>query len=521
MVEMMIRKLIITAHILIAAAALSPAAAQQVKARIAGLENDARYMSLLQDDAALQHSEDSLSAVANKLRSDLRMNRAVEGGADRILSLESRIFDIRNRRGRISAEINMIEQNWVLSSIDSRMSSDVAAPAVEEHHHTERRRAAVRNLIYNDIFARTLPAADYEALKRSQHRERMALGLAAVYRVICDSLADLSASYAVAEDETTGIPLYESYVELSRFAGMIADSLAAEWNYVHDNRSFAYGYLLEQLDREDLIDTGERKFAARRAQAAADYGKYASDVLTDFCTQRAAMVEYERAIADGLKLTEASDSLRAVPTDGPQYDYRLRGTEIVERQFLDYSPVGFPSTQLYNARNPIPECRVYERGTIYRILVGTFWSKQAVATFHGAAPLGFLQMNGKHLYFAGGYRTRHESEAAVAELKRAGFKNPVVVVWRDGKYRNLATDPEPESEIKYRLEIAGAQSLSDQMRAIIGEKAPDCELTRAGGTFILGLFDELQSARQTMDALRLADGSLDIRITEVSSGEAD
>ena len=64
-------------------------------------------------------------------------------------------------------------------------------------------------------------------------------------------------------------------------------------------------------------------------------------------------------------------------------DYRLPRVDVAERYFLDYDSVAFSSTPKYSYQHPIPECKVYANGTIYRILLGTYNTKRAAATFRG------------------------------------------------------------------------------------------------------------------------------------------
>ena len=113
MVEMMkmnIRRLGLALAALLLAA---PLAAQQfdVKARIAGLEQNETYMSLLREDALLQSREDSVLRVVEQLR--LRLREDPEGHqaySREILDLENRIFEIRNAKGQLIDRINTIEQ---------------------------------------------------------------------------------------------------------------------------------------------------------------------------------------------------------------------------------------------------------------------------------------------------------------------------------------------------------------------------------------------------------------------------
>ena len=95
-----------------------------VEARIAGLENNAEYMSLLGEDARLQQREDSIVNAVAQLRRQLREDPARrQEYSQQILQLESRIFEIRNAKGRLIDRINTIEQEWVLANLNGGVPS--------------------------------------------------------------------------------------------------------------------------------------------------------------------------------------------------------------------------------------------------------------------------------------------------------------------------------------------------------------------------------------------------------------
>ena len=78
--------------------------AQQVRVepRIAGLEGNREYMSLLEQDAQLQIREDSIVNAVECARQQLREDPANrQRYSQEILELESRIFEVRNAKGRL------------------------------------------------------------------------------------------------------------------------------------------------------------------------------------------------------------------------------------------------------------------------------------------------------------------------------------------------------------------------------------------------------------------------------------
>ncbi len=91
--------------------------------------------------------------------------------------------------------------------------------------------------------------------------------------------------------------------------------------------------------------------------------------------------------------------------------------------------------------------------TIYRILLGDVQHQAAAATFRGAYPLFYLiNDEGKWCYYAGGFATLAEAEAAQALLKKRGFVRPEIVVWTDGEYTIFRQDPERRNGA-FRVEI--------------------------------------------------------------------
>ncbi len=498
-----------------AIAILGVAVAYGIEPRIAGLRSNAAYMSLLEEDAVLQHREDSLVNALSEMRAMFRLDRE-KFNPDVLLSLEEDIFDVRSRRGDITVRINIIEQEWVLNNY-STQGQGKESEEEQSGAHVKLTYAESNNPFFIDnlCFERALSDGDYAVLHLAQQSEEQAAKIAERYKVLYDSLVNYKAEYEMATTIEQGAPIFEKFNRSEAEMSELADSLYNMWTYAFDNKTYSYALLLENASREDLIDQGAESANAKSAEAANLYGEYISDELVDYSHQRQAILDYELLIAEQFGLVAAVDSLRRVASDEKSFEYRLPHIEMKERLFLDYQPVDFASPAIYSAQNPIPECVVYERGTIYRLLLGTFWSKQSVSLFKGVYPLGFLKMNSKHLYFAGGYATKAEAEEAVKILKKRGFKNPVVVRWKDGEYRNLSTDPEPEAQTKFRVELI-TESLSQAQREAIVANADGREMTRAGESmFVIGSFDQREQAQKLVDALRIADGQCDVKIEEI------
>ena len=313
------------------------------------------------------------------------------------------------------------------------------------------------------------------------------------------------------------IEIYERYKTLQGMNGVLADSLAATWNYIFDNKNYAYGYLLDKMGKEDILAREEEELSEAARQLSALQGETASDAVADYLLRKRVIVDYEASVAGVLGLDAARDSLKGVAAQLKAIDYRLPRVDVAERYVLDYDSVAFSSTPKYSYQHPIPECKVYANGTIYRILLGTYNTKRAAATFRGAYPLFYLVNDaGKWCYYTGGFATLDEAEAAQALLKKRGFVRPEIVVWTDGAYRNLSLEPDSQ-KLLYRVEITGTDALSDEVKQVIAAAAGGYELSRVGQQlFIVGSFDDRAVADRLADAIRQTDAALEIKVAEIA-----
>ena len=518
MVEMMFRRKIIyvLGAVVMAAGALR---AQQpaVEPRIAGLESNEEYMSLLREDAQLQMREDSIVNAVAVLRERLREESGQRQEHTReILQLENRIFEIRNAKGRLIDRINTIEQEWVLANLDGAVqtpatSGDGAVVSIPDS-------VKVRNLVDNLYFREHLAEADYAALCKAQRLESAARDYADRYFANHATLTELAESYAAVQTEAEAMEIYERLTALQGINRQLADSLSEVWNYIFDNKNYAYGYILDELNSEEILAREEEELARASRQLTGLSGTTASDAVADYFLRKRVIADYEVAVAEVLGLDAARDSLRGAAEQLAAVDFRLPRVEVAERYFLDYDSVAFSSKPKYTYQNPIPECKVYANGTIYRILLGTFNTKRAAATFRGAYPLFYLiNADGKWCYYTGGFASLEEAEAAQKILKEHGFLRPEIVVWVDGAERNLSRDPEAMN-VTYRVEITGAEALPEAAKQVIAETAAGHELSRVGQQlFVVAGFTERTTADRLAEALRMADGSLEINVVEVTN----
>ena len=205
----MMRKGFFLLAVLVAAGA-AEASAQEVTARIAGLEGNAEYMEMLREEASLQAREDSVTMVVNRVRRQLRddpAQRAVYSAE--ILRCEEQLFSIRTERGRLTDRINTLEQDWVLANLDLSSPSTTTAGRAAGTPLPDSLQTA--DLVHNAYFREQLPQADYRALLSAQRRERTAFDLAAACAANYEAIEELKISYDTITAETPAAVLYERY----------------------------------------------------------------------------------------------------------------------------------------------------------------------------------------------------------------------------------------------------------------------------------------------------------------------
>lgn len=481
----------------------------QVQPRIPGLGGNAEYMELLQNEKVLFQREDSLNRVITQFREEFRQNpaeRAKYGSS--ILSVEQEIFDIKNRIGILAGRISGIEEVFIINNLGRDSEADSIPPAEVKGD---------ANLVQNAVFKELLPPDDYSALLRAQSAEKAVNDQVVRYLRNYDAITALATAYRAADNARLADSLYARYVMVADENAYLSESVDSLWNYTFDNKLFAYSYLLETRNPTDVRSRLETAVRDTRDRIARHRDASQSEQITAYFAQKKLIFEYEKALAALLKLTDAADSLaraektfNALVRDIPQI-------ALEERLFLDFQNISVQNPAKYNAQNPIPELTVHPRGSIYRVLIDTYATRQAIPVFKGLYPLAVMrQSDGKYAYYAGGYADWDVAKTAVEEVKKRGFRNARAVVWNDGTASVLDEKTALNSggmSVTFRVEISGAgNSLPESLQAAIQQAADNKDVSRAGATYMIGPFNSAVAAETAAASIRNADSGLSVRI---------
>lgn len=497
-------KLTILLLVVAAVALQADAQTPTVKARVHGLESNPEYMSLLQQEAALQHSNDSINEIVSSARRQFRkdsLNRA--DNAVKILDMEEVMFDLRDKLGAISNKISIIEQDWILKHLDQEPEDET--PVTDS--------TQTANFVYNDLFGESLQPKDYTELIKAQKNEPTASELAKEYLQRHAKLADLKNRYDAAKTQEEAAALFETFTQTQEQNIETENRLSEVWDSLFDSKSYAYNYLLDKQGKTQLAD----KFNTALTEAASTVSdaQTPSSVVLNYALQKLALLKYEKAIADEDGLKQAADSLQKAIQgfNVEQFKQMAPLGDIKQRVFISYQDLSVKNPPIYNSRNPIPQCTIYPEGTIYRVLLGTYSSQQSPLSFKGATPLSLQNIYGKYRYFAGAFRTVDAAETAQRQLKSLGFRRPEVVVWVDGQYFNL-TETAPSTEQIYKIEVSTKGDWDDALISKLRDNSAKHDIVKINDKFIIPVTGQYIDAKAVADKIAACDERLSVNINK-------
>lgn len=506
----MIRVKFIATTLLFMAIGAADLSAQSVVARVSGLESNNEYMSLLRKDESLRSKTDSLMGVIRGVRASLSKNSEQRDSlsqhrADSMLLLlsdtESAVYATRAEKMKLIDQINAIEQEHVLKSVGKIGDAESAQES--------------KSIYNNAYFKKSLDPEDYRMLIEINAKEKVAYDYAQIYAGNYLKIKTLYDKYVVAQSEADAEAVYAEMSGVMDDNMILNKQLQKLWTEIYDQKVYVYSYFLEKEGREDILEITENQMMEARQEKLNSIDNCISEPVADYCLQKPIALNYEMYVAKLLNLTSAIDSLSAASRAVRKLDYRMPKIDFERRSFVDYAPIEFSARSPYNSQNPIPECVVYEYGTIYRILLGTYKYKQAVNIFRGASPLAIETLeDGRFSYYAGGLRTRTEAEKAVEIMKKKGFRNPEIVEWCDGRKTNLS-DMDGGEVVTYRIEIKGGE-LDDMIHEVIETMAEDSQITKiADDQFIVGTFDSKAIADRLAQAIGKCNEALEVSVVEL------
>ena len=510
----MIRLRYILITIILTLCSVLSVGAQEILPRIGSLAENREYMNLLRRERALEVKSDSVVGVMSSIRSQIRamaVQDTIPAAADSLAvvltSADQVMYQIRAEKLQLVDSINAIEQQHVLSRMDNNRSAVASSSS---------------SIFNNEYLRQSLPEEDYVSLLRVHAMEPDVRAKVRQYSEGYIRIKSLYDKYLMSAVEGEAGALYEELTAAMAANDALNREIAQAWGEIFDQKTYVYSYFLEKENRVDVLNITEGMMRDAQLKIANDVEGCMSEALVDYCLQKNVVLNFETYVARLLNAQSSLDSLSKDSRIHRELDYRLPNFEVERRSFVQYEPIQFHAKSPYNSQNPVPECVVYEYGTIYRLLLGSYKYEQNLNIFKGIAPLYIkLEEDGRYYYYAGGFRTKSEAVAAEGILRKKNFRNPQIIEWCNGQMTNITALGE-EGEYHYRIEIEGVEKLSDLTLSVIRDNAPDCQLSKVGDTsFILGSFDSQAVAKQVAESVQHSDEMLQIKVAVIGEESQD
>ncbi len=500
-----------------------------VRAQVKELENNAAYMSLINEEKLLSIREDSIQGVISETRRLFREDAAGRSTySDRIMKLEAQIYEIRKSKGVLTGKINAIEQEFLLGSM--RIGEQPATVAIAEAADSSARDGAdtsTVNLVYARAISDLIQGKDYDNLLLAQNKEALALSIAAAYAASFEKQKALEAEYMTVAKEADALAIKAKFDGEGMKNTRLSDSLKNVWGFVFDTKLYSYNYLLDKMNKSGKLSDMDSRLGQMRHKLAEEEAERFVQSLLAYHHEKRFIQEYELVLAGEFRLPLAADSITRQADAFDTLNYRFEKLTLKERVFIDYEDAKINKVHAYGAGKPIPENKVYSVGTVYKVLVGTFSRAQDPSIFRRVSPLSWAKVDGKWQYYAGAYPTREEAEMGRALLAKAGFLRPKLVVWHDGAFETVAdgasggNSAQAEEGI-YRVEISGAdETLSQDIRAAITSigggslEVGRVASSEGGFTFVVGNFDSRAQAQKLVDAVAAAGDGYSTKIVRL------
>lgn len=521
------------------------------QARIAGLEKNEEYMDLLKEQQKLKTGEDSTLSLISQNRKAFEAIGSTTTGAEvspeqraergkygqEIVRLEGELFEIRNKIGQITAQVSMIEQDYILNHMDDQ--GVVALPEGDEEQPVQETKKQLRTLFANDFFVENLTKNEMTLFRLTPQVEPEVIKINGKIHQLYQQLDSLKQHYDKVNNQEIVDSLAGKAVELKEQIEQEDALMEKLWLAIYNRKMEAYPVLLDKMGGVDRIvqeQLDQESRMVRRAEGLAS--EQLAPLVSTFPMQKRLALDYEIAMAQKLGLTEALDSLKAEGRKIPeQQTMTYPDIHFQPRNLVVYSPIAkpedhIPTAEAYAAVSDIPEMHIPKKGIYYTIQLGAFTTvPKTIETFKGMSPLRWQKMSdGRTRYVVGGFRNYADAQAALTQMQRAGFRAPTMVAWMDGKLTTSLKAKAEEDKLaaasgsangkEYNVEIVpGEGRLSTALRNVITSRTSGgISIVRNSrgneAVYSVGSFAVKAEADKLAEALR-AESNVQVKVVEL------
>ena len=399
----------------------------QAKARVEGLKDNQEYMSLMKGLYQLEIEQDSvLSLISEKKKTLSGMDelQVIEATND-ILDTEGVLFEIRSKLGNIKNKSSIIEQEYIISSLESGAITSTEDDLLKENNTDTDilKTSRIKNEIPADIYTLILTGDNVKA------------GIERDFRLLMDKvgvLSELISKYTTVGDKIVGDSLESLFEDVNRNIKILDVNATKNWNRVYETQIDQYNRLLDKFSAPSpVVDRlNEKSRQVRNEEANIDIN-FMAPSISKYNRQRSLVMQYEKEIADILNLSAASEFLKESINKVDLTYYDVKRVYLPMQDMIEYLPLSRASSKAHSAKNLPTELVIPTRGEMHKVEIGTYTNKLTTVKSH-ISPAEYLKLDsGKYRYWAGSYKTLEEAQAASKALSKIGVKSKVAS-WKDG-----------------------------------------------------------------------------------------
>ncbi len=347
------------------------------------------------------------------------------------------------------------------------------------------------------------------------------------YAMLHDSIATCLNNYDNATSLQTLEKHYAAYVATVARATKIANEIADRSDLLFTSKTNSYLGFADSLGMDSLRTLHTTRSEETEQIMSQKLAGKCSDLDVALYPHRLiSTVVLESELARYLE-PEMADSLRLVVDNYDVTHTLFSPIGTPKRSNVKFAGVSIKKKTKERAVSSLPVLKIPSEGELYSITIANYASlPPSTKVFRGATPLyRERREDGRTYIYLGLYPTARSAQDDIALLRKAGFKQPTLVMWRDGIRRDdwverNASSATPKTAM-YRIEISGAEgALPEGVVALIREKAPRKEISKYTATdgatvYTLGIFTKEKEAQTLAAAIGKTSANISVTVVQI------
>lgn len=458
-------------NIILFAVALCPIEllAQDTSTMHQKLATDTTYMALIKQEALLSAKQDSVQNTIEKKRAAVALDPTnTDSYTAQIMELEASLFDIRNLLGIVATKTNAIEQEYIITQMNTTVESALASQ--------EATGAAMqqRNLIDNTFFAQNLNPDERAIISLASSVDKKVTALSIKLSSAINNQKAALEAYNANTEKSAADSLIQLFKNATYRIAQVDDSLKSIWQPILTTKTYTYERLLDKINTpSSLLENINEQSRELRSQVSEAASAYAAPTFAMYGRELKMVIQYEKLLAERLNLKLSLDSLKNAEKRIILTAYDFARIGLTEHVLVDYAPLTISTSGAHTEANPPKELIIPSKGPLYKLEILTVAKPLTTYTsLRKIHPVEYREVaGGKIVYYAGTYRTLDAAKADQARLQKLAMK-PTIIAWKDGNRVDLEGNiivEQPAGDF-FRVEIPESSITTEKINSVAPAK---------------------------------------------------